>query len=168
MIPAGPGPTVTAATNASIVCLGQNAVLTAGGASTYSWSTGCVNSTCTITPASIVETFTVTGTDAIGCFNSAAVTISISFCTDIDETKTENAGAIFYPNPTTGNINIEFDIAETETGTVQITNLLGEVIFSEKISTNKIMYNIQNYPAGIYILALKQNSLEKTFRIIKQ
>ena len=66
--------------NSPSICLGATATLNASGASTYTWSTGTTpNSgpTVSVTPIS-TEQFTVTGTDANGCFSSATSTVSIN------------------------------------------------------------------------------------------
>lgn len=71
-------PTITASSSAS--SCGPNHTLTAGGATTYSWTptTGLSCPTCavtTITPAA-TTTFTVAGTDASGCTNTNTVTVT--------------------------------------------------------------------------------------------
>ncbi|MBL1280514.1 MAG: gliding motility-associated C-terminal domain-containing protein [Fluviicola sp.] len=75
--------TITAANNDSTICLNNDFVLTANGATTYVWSgpngfTG-TSSTETITGATNASagTYTVTGTDANGCINTANIPITI-------------------------------------------------------------------------------------------
>ncbi|MFI5150400.1 MAG: gliding motility-associated C-terminal domain-containing protein [Bacteroidia bacterium] len=75
-----PLPTVTVSGNLS-VCKGSGTVLTAAGASTYTWSpaTG-LSSTTSVSPASSPSsntTYTVTGTDANNCVNSATVSVVV-------------------------------------------------------------------------------------------
>lgn len=86
-------PTVTATSNTTTICSSQSATLTAGGASTYTWSPnegGSSNNPTTVSPGS-TDTYTVTGTDANGCVNTAQVTINVT------PTPTITTGA----NPTT-------------------------------------------------------------------
>lgn len=59
----------------NIVCLGTSVTYTAIGASTYSWSTGSNNDTTVVTAAG---TYTVTGTDTLGCTSSASVTLTVN------------------------------------------------------------------------------------------
>ena len=74
-------PVVTATTSNATICEGSNAILTASGASTYSWNPGTGLSS--ITGASVTAnptnttTYTVTGTDANGCVNVATVTVNV-------------------------------------------------------------------------------------------
>ncbi len=74
-------PAVTVSSNV-MICSGQSTTLTAGGASTYSWSptTGLnttTGSSVVATPA-LTTTYTVTGTNASGCTGTNAVTVTIS------------------------------------------------------------------------------------------
>ena len=61
---------------AAEVCSGEEITLTAAGASTYSWSSGSGSSTMTDHPTSDIE-YTVTGTDANSCENTASVAVSV-------------------------------------------------------------------------------------------
>lgn len=70
-------PTVTASSvpSSGAVCNGSTVVLNGGGAATYSWSGGATNGVA-YTP--VAGTYTVTGTDANGCTNTATQTITIN------------------------------------------------------------------------------------------
>src|SRR5699024_4120055 len=64
------------------ICTGNSTILTAGGASTYSWSPSIGLSTTsgasvTANPTSTI-TYTVTGTDVNGCQNIAQVTVTVN------------------------------------------------------------------------------------------
>ncbi|MDP2388424.1 MAG: PKD domain-containing protein [Bacteroidota bacterium] len=63
--------------NSPAICTGASATLTAAGASTYSWNTGSTSNPLTVTPASTTS-YTVTGTDANGCANTATSTITVN------------------------------------------------------------------------------------------
>jgi alpha-tubulin suppressor-like RCC1 family protein len=60
----------------NIVCYGQNITLSGSGASSYSWSGGVTNGVPFSPPAS--ATYTVTGTDANGCQNTATRSITVN------------------------------------------------------------------------------------------
>jgi hypothetical protein len=66
---------VVSVTSAS-VCAGTTATLTASGASTYTWNTGDVGATFTVSLGSTTN-FTVTGTSSVGCSNSAGTSVFI-------------------------------------------------------------------------------------------
>lgn len=73
-----PLPIVSATASIFSFCSGGSSVLTATGASTYSWMPGnSSGNPVTVSPASST-TYTVTGTDGNGCQNTASVTLTIS------------------------------------------------------------------------------------------
>ena len=72
-----PLPTITANADVSIVCPGAPVVLTATGGESYEWSTTQTGSSITVNPTT-ATTYTVTGTDANGCENTATVSISVN------------------------------------------------------------------------------------------
>ncbi|MEI6697193.1 MAG: dockerin type I domain-containing protein, partial [Bacteroidota bacterium] len=71
-------PTVTANTNHTAVCAGGDVTLTGGGlvSGTYTWDNG-VTDGLTFTPSSTL-TYTVTGTDANLCMNTATVSVTVN------------------------------------------------------------------------------------------
>jgi hypothetical protein len=69
-------PTVTTSASAPIICAGQSTILTGGGAVTYVWNNGATNGVA-IAPSG-TTTYTVTGTDANACSNTATQTITVN------------------------------------------------------------------------------------------
>jgi hypothetical protein len=76
-ISVNPLPVVSASGNA--VCSGSNGTLTASGATNYTWSAGTSPATGASVSAnpSSTTSYTVTGTDANGCQDSATVTLTV-------------------------------------------------------------------------------------------
>lgn len=70
-------PTVTASAAMGAICEGSSDTLMAGGASTYSWSSGGTDTTEVVMPSS-TSTYTVTGTDVNGCVNTATITVNVN------------------------------------------------------------------------------------------
>lgn len=62
--------------NAPTICTGGTAVLSAGGASTYTWSNGNSGSTCSVSPAA-TGNFTVTGASLQGCETTMTTTVYV-------------------------------------------------------------------------------------------
>lgn len=69
-------PVVSVAASASSVCVGNSVTLSGVGASTYAWSGGISNGVSFVPAAT--TTYTLTGTDAAGCQNSAFQTIIVN------------------------------------------------------------------------------------------
>ncbi|MBI4929556.1 MAG: gliding motility-associated C-terminal domain-containing protein [Bacteroidetes bacterium] len=70
-------PSISISGAASSICNGTSATLTGTGGSTYSWSTGAVTNPITVSPPSST-TYTVWGTDAVGCSNTATATVNVN------------------------------------------------------------------------------------------
>ncbi|MBI3517736.1 MAG: T9SS type A sorting domain-containing protein [Bacteroidetes bacterium] len=69
-------PNVTATPSSTVVCAGTNITLTAGGAATtYTWSNGVIDGAAFV-PTS--NDYTVTGTDANGCVNTAVASVTVN------------------------------------------------------------------------------------------
>jgi len=75
-ITVNPLPTVTASTSAASVCAGNQVTLTGGGASSYTWNNGATDGVA-FTPTA-TTTYSVTGTDANNCQNTAQVTVTVN------------------------------------------------------------------------------------------
>jgi gliding motility-associated-like protein len=70
-------PLPTISVNNDTICMGTNAILTAVGASTYTWSTGNTGTSVVLSPT-VATNYTVTGTDIHSCVNTATVNISVN------------------------------------------------------------------------------------------
>ena len=61
---------------AASVCLGGTVTLNASGASTYTWNTGAVGASLSVSPLTMTQ-YTVSGTSASGCIGNTTVTVSV-------------------------------------------------------------------------------------------
>jgi gliding motility-associated-like protein len=119
-------PTVTISKTPTITCSGRPALLTASGASTYTWSTGAVGVTDVVFPTTNTE-YTVVGTDTNGCSNNATeillvnpsptVTINggvTSAIINLGQSITLNAAGALTYSWTTGNVTCDSCASNTE------------------------------------------------------
>lgn len=67
--------TPTISVNSPAICRGTSTVITASGATTYSWSTGATTASISVSPT-VTTVYTVTGT-AGGCSTSKTVTVTV-------------------------------------------------------------------------------------------
>lgn len=70
-----PNPTITASCYPSLICTGHSSTLIAGGASTYSWSSGATTQTAVTSPTTSTI-FTVTGVSS-GCTSTKTVGLGV-------------------------------------------------------------------------------------------
>lgn len=105
-------------------------------------------------------------TTSTGCLLRSAEFI----VTSIKNTNTAGIDLKAYPVPTKGEVTISFDIAEKSQLKIQLSNLLGQVIFTEEKTnftgfyTNKI--NLSAFPEGMYVLNVSAGSKAYTRKIL--
>jgi gliding motility-associated-like protein len=78
-------PTVT--TNSATICAGETATLTANGGSTYAWSTSQSGNSITVNPGGTTS-YTVVGTAANTCTNSAVANVTVNSLPVVTATST--------------------------------------------------------------------------------
>lgn len=71
-----PGPVVTTS-NDTTICVGDSAIIEAGGGVSYRWSTGDTTATIEVAPVSS-NSYSVTATDSNGCSSTAEITVTVS------------------------------------------------------------------------------------------
>jgi hypothetical protein len=155
-------PTVTAASNFTLICVGEIATLTAGGASTYVWNTGATTATTATTPTT-TTIYNVNGTDVNGCVNTANVTVNVNDCVGIQQLSSAKLNVSVYPNPTTGLVTLDLNAATK----ITITNALGQVILTETVLAGKQTIDLKNQNNGLYFMNLNQDGKQQTIKVIK-
>jgi hypothetical protein len=75
---------------------------------------------------------------------------------------------IIYPNPLINKLNINFEMNIAENYYLQITNTLGQKIYSIDTLTRKQEIDLSFLANGIYYLKVENNSEQKVFKIIKE
>lgn len=155
-------PNVTAVSNASLICVGQSATLTASGtASTYSWSTGGTTASIVVTPTATTS-YSVTGFD-FGCNSTVSITQNVSTCTGINEFALQNSINVF-PNPNNG----LFTVTTNKTADlITITDLLGKTIYQIKPENNAAIIDLKSFNQGVYFVIVKEGHNSATIKIIK-
>jgi hypothetical protein len=163
-ITANPLPTVSITTSDSILCIGQNATLTANGANTYSWNTGNTGSTEIVSPISNTN-YTVIGIDANGCENTSSFTQFVTACVGINETNKAITNLMVFPNPFNDFLVVNLNTLEyTE---ITIMNSLNQLVHSENLQQNQTLISTQHWAKGIYFVMFKNNTGSKTMKLVK-
>ncbi len=89
--------------------------------------------------------------------------------TDINNSNIKNNEISICPNPTNGNFTLKLNTTDETKKQIELTNLLGEIIFKQEINNNESQININNFDNGIYFLQIfDKNKLIGTTKIIKQ
>ena len=87
---------------------------------------------------------------------------------NIDESTLELQNAI--PNPSNQMTNIKFSSNKSENLSFQITNLLGETIYSDNViskrGVNDIIVNTSSFSEGIYVYSISNNITKSSKRLV--
>jgi len=82
----------------------------------------------------------------------------------------KQTGIAVYPSPAKDDINIQFEI--TQTTTIRMSNILGNVLYETTVSSNKRLYsttlNVSNLPKGLYFITIDDGVNAQTKRFVKQ
>ncbi len=147
-----PLPTITASSTDTIICQGDQITLSGAGGISYTWNNGVVDGS-TFTPTA-TTTYTVTGSDANTCTNTAQLTITVNplptinitgnsiLCTGDSTTLTASGGNTYVWNTTATTTAI--NVNPTTTTTYNVTGTDGNGCSN----TNQITITVQAPPTA--------------------
>ncbi|MBA3665119.1 MAG: T9SS type A sorting domain-containing protein [Bacteroidetes bacterium] len=142
---------------------GSAAVNATGGVGpyTYTWSPSGGNAATAnaLTPGC----YTVTVADQQNCISTS--TTCVGFATGIASNVIPSVFNI-YPNPTTGNLTIEFGFAIPRS--IEVMDVTGRLISLEKTSNATVQLDLNVYSNGVYYLKIKDVNGSKQFKVVKQ
>jgi hypothetical protein len=142
-----PLPVVNVASPKQVICKGETAVLTASGATSYSWTNNLgTNAVVTVTP-NLVTTYSVTGTNVNGCKSSGGITIGVNSCAGIGENNAQSLLSV-YPNP----VEQFMKISSATPLSLKIFDVGGRVVYESKVEAGEQAIDLGGISAGQYIL----------------
>ncbi|MCE3225590.1 MAG: hypothetical protein K0S32_141 [Bacteroidetes bacterium] len=156
-------PIVLVSTGNPTICTGQSATLTANGATTFIWNTGAVTAVVVINPT-VTTSYTVSGTDANNCTNTATITQNVSACTGLNEADGSFVKPLsVYPNPGNGEFWLK---AETE-GLVSVYDITGRLISELQINKDNLNKEQQLVlAAGVYHVVLSTGKKNYSMNLV--
>jgi hypothetical protein len=90
-----------------------------------------------------------------------AVTVSV----ELGTTGFDNENFSFYPNPTSGILNISYS---NEITNVTVTNMIGQIIQDRRTNQNLIQIDLSSLPAAAYFVKVESNGKSKVIKVLKQ
>ena len=125
-------------------------------------------SVTTLTDSAGSNTGTLTNFALTGATSNwkAGSTITTGNTCTVLETETFNSilEVIVYPNPSTG----IFNIAIQEDANITVNDMLGKVIYTNKVKAGNNTIDISNYQSGIYLLSVTTENGSVTKKLIKE
>ena len=149
------------------VCAGTSISLNGTGGASYQWSGGITNAVAFVATTS--ASYTVTGTAANGCTNTATIAIVVKNCLGIGETDND-LQLMVYPNPSTGIFSLRTAMAMANVH-ISLTDMQGREIYNETTDLNagdSKSLNISSAAPGIYILKIENGKQLFAEKIIVQ
>ena len=137
---------------------GTATVLPIGGTAPYNYVWDDANSQTTATATGLIAgNYTVSIFDANGC--AFSVDLEVDLSNGIKNV--DLAGFMVYPNPTTKNLTVSFDINGSKEMNVKFFNTIGKEILSEAVFVNGTYsktFNVSDFAAGIYFLEISSEN----------
>ncbi|HRH66907.1 MAG TPA: T9SS type A sorting domain-containing protein, partial [Bacteroidia bacterium] len=157
----------------TVGCIGTTITLDAGaGFSSYLWSD---NSTAQTLDVTVDGIYSVLVSNAAGCENFDAINVSFITCqSQRPGTQHENGQSrtvSISPNPGHGNVVLSIAKIKNTNVVVTISDILGNKVFSSQETAN---YNfnktidIQQLPAGVYMVKVEYADEVNTIRLVKE
>jgi hypothetical protein len=150
--------------NSLTICENEVAELNASGAATYSWSSGQLTPTITISPLADTS-YTVTGFSPQGCSDTAIATVHVDLCTGIPEVSKPSPLRV-YPNPVTDYLYVDGDVSGHIT--VEVYDCRASKITAQVFENKRPALDVSSYPAGIYIVKVSGSQVSMVSRFMKE
>jgi hypothetical protein len=104
--------------------------------------------------------------------NTDYLNLTLDLCEGVDERNADKLDVKIIPNPTKGVFDIFINGMGKQTFDMQVTDIQGNVLFTERNTSNSASYNkkfdLTYYPKGIYFLKIKTENIQKVEKIVVQ
>jgi hypothetical protein len=162
-----PKPNVSANPSTQSSCAGDPVILSGNGGVSYMWvaqnppfiMTGN-NISVNLTQSS---SFTMTGTDAKGCSNTAIFAISVDPCTGLAKNSAVN-GVNVFPNPTTGKLSV--NLGGIKNANVSVTDLTGRTLIT-RTASDAAELDLSGYAAGVYYVKIHAGDASTVVKVVR-
>jgi hypothetical protein len=154
-----PLPTLVTNTD-TIICAGSSLTLTVSGAIAYNWepeaAVPCIDCSFMEVSPSSTTTYTVTGTNADNCSNSASFTVTVEICNSVSDADVN--GLKVYPNPADHYLVVDGKNNSLLADRYEIYGLNGKLLQQGKIIALPATIPLQQLAGGNYVVRLYINN----------
>lgn len=149
--------------SSTTICQGDSVMLTASGASNYTWgpSSGLSSTTGSVVYASPAFSTSYLVSGSTGTCSSAPVNVvvNVAICTAVNELSEQQYGLSVYPNPGNGTFTIKA-VKELE---INIVNELGQIVRKVNVGKeNSFETKVTDLNSGVYFLTEKNGRVVRT------
>jgi len=158
--------TPTATANQTF-CAGENVGMIVVTGTNIIWYTAATNGTVVPGGTLLVSGTTYYASQTVGTCESptrVAVTMTSGGCLGNEEF-TANVIQV-YPNPVTDILNISS--SNDSITMIEVVNMLGQIVFSNKLNQMETTVDMARYAAGTYIVLVSSDDKFQTFKVIKR
>jgi hypothetical protein len=157
-----PNPTLSVSGDTTI-CVGEITILNVTGANTYSWNTGNITSSLSVSPGQSTQ-YTVAGTNLQGnCTSTMQVQVMVSACLGVENISAGFFAVHIFPNPNQGIFYLENERCIS----VSIADVYGKVIFESNFEAGAHTIDLSSNSSALYLLKAFDSSNSKVFKLIK-
>lgn len=164
-----PRPQVFAqSSNSGAMCVGESVTLIGSGPGVinFAWNSNNVSILTQLANVSpnVTTTYTLTGSDANGCSNTAVLTQLVDACTSLLQQNISGTINLF-PNPTDGQFTIA--TGSTLVKMVEVSDITGRLIYKGVSENENVVLSLENEPRGIYLVKISSDGNNRTIKVVK-
>lgn len=166
-----PSPNISLTAGDSSICRGESVTLKAYGGVNYAWFLpGSIYNSRIVTPT-VTTQYVIVGIDARGCEKIAALTVTVSLCTGLEDFESTDHSVSVYPNPSTDLLNLSFS-QDLSFADVSMSDLQGRQVYAhsfKQITKDEIKtIHVKDLAPGLYLLNLNTDHYSGTHKIMVQ
>lgn len=156
-----------------MVCSGDQVLIVAGGADSYTWEPGPINGNSYGYIATSLGTHTLqcSGLSPENCFGTSTLNVQVVECVGLSENAASSLSFELFPNPVSDYMDILIQNGQGSTYQISIEDLSGKVVQREELDCPKgsCKQSIQlNMEKGVYMLSVvSENGLRLCKRLVK-
>ncbi len=152
----------TVSANPNTICSGGSSILSATGATSYTWQPGGFLGPNILVSPSSTTAYTVTTNDTSTCAVSKTLSVTVNTCTFLEQKQFFENSLQIMPNP----FNEELIVKVNGIAEIKFFNSLGQILFEKTIDTEEKIHT-ESLPKAMYYVSINNKDASHVFKIIK-